>query len=120
MADALSRWAYPASQGLADVSKHGSLEATMDAHAIIEHEKWEEKESAYVQGMRERQAPRMLDLFSGTGSVGEVFRKRGYKVTSLDSDPRRKAKICEDKLAWDYKQFPPGHPEVITAGVPST
>ena len=28
VADALSRWAYPASQGLADVSKHGNLEST--------------------------------------------------------------------------------------------
>jgi adenine-specific DNA methylase len=28
-----------------------------------------------------RQCPRMLDLFSGTGSVGRVFRDHGYEVT---------------------------------------
>ena len=32
--------------------------------------------------------PRMLDLFSGTGSIGRVYRELGYEVTSLDMDPQ--------------------------------
>ena len=32
--------------------------------------------------------PHLLELFSGTGSVGRAFASRGWKVTSVDSDPR--------------------------------
>ena len=38
VADALSRWAYPASQAFADVSIHGSAEDDEDMHALIEEE----------------------------------------------------------------------------------
>ena len=37
-----------------------------------------------IAGMIRRK--RMLELFSGTGSVGNVFRERGWDVTSLDRD----------------------------------
>ena len=30
--------------------------------------------------------PRLLELFSGTGSVGDVARELGYEVISLDRD----------------------------------
>ena len=45
VADALSRWAYPASKGLADVSKHGNLESTLEAKEIIEEEKRKKKKT---------------------------------------------------------------------------
>ena len=32
--------------------------------------------------------PHLLELFSGTGSVGRSFAARGWKVTSVDADPR--------------------------------
>ena len=36
--DVLSRYAYPANKALADVSRHGNLEATLEARKIIEEE----------------------------------------------------------------------------------
>ena len=63
----------------------------------------------------------MLDLFSGTGSVGQVFRKAGYDVVSLDFDRKMRPSICVDILQWDYRAaFPVGHFEVIFACPPCT
>lgn len=63
--------------------------------------------------------PRMLDLFCGTGSVGDVFRQFGYEVTSVDIDARFEPDIVADVLDWDYKsQFEPGHFEVIFCSPP--
>ena len=39
MADCMSRWAYPASKGMADVSTHGDEEETKEAKRIIEMER---------------------------------------------------------------------------------
>ena len=41
--DAMSRWAYPASQALADLTKHGSVQDEMDMEALIEEEERDEK-----------------------------------------------------------------------------
>ncbi len=40
--DALSRWAYPASQALADLKKHVSLKDAIDMQALIEEEEADE------------------------------------------------------------------------------
>ena len=51
---------------------------------------------------------RMLDLFSGTGIVGETFAKLGYLVYSVDIDPRLHPSIVVDVTVWQYwKCFPP-------------
>ena len=64
---------------------------------------------------------RMLDLFSGTGSVGRVFQSEGYAVTSLDCDPKVQADIQVDILEWDYKSaFQPGDFAVIFCCPPCT
>ena len=47
----------------------------------------------------------VLELFSGTGSVGKNAKKRGYKVISVDSDIDSKADIKVDILDWDYKSL---------------
>ena len=39
---------------------------------------------------------KLLELFSGTGSVGKVFTEAGWEVTSLDLDPKTEATIHED------------------------
>ena len=60
------------------------------------------------------QRPRMLDLFSGTGSVGKAFAERGYEVVSVDIEGHFKPTIVADVLTWDYKQcFKPGHFDVV-------
>ena len=60
-----------------------------------------------------------LDLFSGTGSVGNQLSKWGFQVTTLDNSPNCKANLCLDILEWDYKrQYSPGFFQVITASVP--
>ena len=41
---------------------------------------------------------RVLDLFSGTGSVAQVFCKKGYEVTTVDHDPRARADEQVDVL----------------------
>jgi hypothetical protein len=58
---------------------------------------------------------RILELFSGTGSIGNYFATQGWEVVSLDSDPKTEATIKEDILAWDHTVFPHGHFDAIWA-----
>ena len=58
---------------------------------------------------------RLLELFSGTGSVGSAFAAAGWTIISLDSDPKTDATIHEDILTWDYTTFPPGHFDAVWA-----
>ena len=44
---------------------------------------------------------KLLELFSGTGSVGRVAREFGFSVVSLDL---KNANI-KDILEWDYKSM---------------
>ena len=46
--------------------------------------------------------PRLLELFSGTGSVGRAFTALGWDVVSVDLDPRANATYCCDIAEWDY------------------
>ena len=61
---------------------------------------------------------RMLDLFSGTGSVGKRFLLQGYEVVSLDIKRSEHPTICMDILRWKFKEYPPGYFDVIAAGPP--
>ena len=63
---------------------------------------------------------RLLELFSGTGSIGNVFKERGWEVVSLDKD--MPADIQMDILNWDYRNAPyqPKHFDVIWASPPCT
>ena len=68
---------------------------------------------------------RVLELFSGTHSVGKVFHKNDYEVYSLDRDLGAQCPLGEDYksehhfqediMTWDYKQFPSGYFSIITA-----
>jgi len=59
---------------------------------------------------------RLLELFSGTGSVGEVARFLSYEVVSLDLTG---AIINCDIMEWDYKkEYPVGHFDIIWASPP--
>ena len=60
---------------------------------------------------------KLLELFSGTGSVGRVARAHGWDVLSLDL---KNADINADIQTWDYKQFEPKHFDFIWASPPCT
>ena len=58
---------------------------------------------------------KLLELFSGTGSVGKVAKELGYDVVSLDL---KDANINTDILNWDYKQFNRNNVQIIWASPP--
>ena len=67
----------------------------------------------------------LLELFSGTHSIGKVAEKKGYKVYSVDRDLDDKdpfgskyksfKHFKEDILTWNYKQYQPHFFKIITA-----
>ena len=62
---------------------------------------------------------KLLDLFTGTGSIAKVARDLGYEVVSLDIDPKCNPDICADITEFDYKcQFEAGEFDVIWASPP--
>tara|TARA_R100000388_G_C7232678_1_gene155714 strand:- start:253 stop:1059 length:807 start_codon:yes stop_codon:yes gene_type:complete len=68
---------------------------------------------------------RHLELFSGTHSFGKVSKKMGFEVYSLDrdlgaccpfgEDYKSTNHFKEDIMTWDYKQYPTGYFDLITA-----
>jgi site-specific DNA-cytosine methylase len=60
---------------------------------------------------------KILELFSGTGSVGKVCKLKGWEVVSLDL---KDADINIDILNWDYKIYPENHFNIIWASPPCT
>ena len=63
---------------------------------------------------------RLLELFSGTGSVGRVFRACAWEVVSLDLDARFGADITTNILDGDFTQFPDDHFHCIWSSPPCT
>ena len=55
---------------------------------------------------------KLLELFSATGSVGNVAKTLGWEVVSLDL---KNADINKDILEWDYKKYEPNYFDFIWA-----
>ena len=47
--------------------------------------------------------PRLLELFSGTGSIGRVFKSHGWEDVSIDLDARMQPTIAADIATFDYR-----------------
>lgn len=61
----------------------------------------------------------ILELFSGTGSVGNTFKEAGHFVASVDISSRASTPThVADILTWDYKQYSPGTFSFIWASPP--
>lgn len=59
----------------------------------------------------------LLELFSGTGSVGKAAKRAGFKkVISIDNEPKWKPTIEANLLTFDYKKLPT--PDFIWASPP--
>ena len=63
---------------------------------------------------------RLLELFSGTKSVGRAFAAHGFEVMSIDNVAALTPDICCDIMTWDYTIFPVGHFDVVWASPPCT
>jgi len=62
---------------------------------------------------------RVLELFSGTGSVGKVASKLGWEVVSVDiTDKLGHVDIIADIMKWDYKTYQPKHFDIIWGSPP--
>jgi len=62
---------------------------------------------------------KILELFSGTGSIGKMAEQLGHYVYSIDiSDKYYKPTFKGNILNWNYKQFPKGYFDMIWASPP--
>ena len=61
---------------------------------------------------------RLLDLFTGTGSVRVVAEALGYEVTSLDIDPRCNPDVVADITLFDYTVWSHGEFDIVWASPP--
>ena len=98
IADILSRWAYPASQALRDISKHGSQQDKDEMDEIIRQEKIEEAScmwirlknqpsprNIFIQGVITRSGKRVEDGEDRSGRGTEGGLVSGGKNTPLDT-----------------------------------
>ena len=64
--------------------------------------------------------PLLLELFSGTGSIGKAFRTKGFDVVSVDIDPKAQSTICRDILEFSVEELDGRTVDIIWASPPCT
>ena len=63
---------------------------------------------------------KLLELFSGTGSVRKAVGHLFEEIVSIDILQKFEPTECADILKWDYKKYPPGYFDVVWASPPCT
>jgi site-specific DNA-cytosine methylase len=63
---------------------------------------------------------RLLELFSGTGSVSKAVGEKYTEIISIDILTKFKPTISTDILTWDYTIYPRDHFHTIWASPPCT
>ena len=61
---------------------------------------------------------RVLEIFSGTGSIAKAAQERGHDVVTLDICPKHSPTICANILEWDHSVFPSDRFDYIHASCP--
>ncbi len=103
----LPQWREPGQLGAAGIGPEGP-----DPAPAVRGRK-------FPEGTQTGESLRVLDLFSGTGSVSRVFVDEGYEVVFLDIDPKFNPTIVTDVLEWDFRAaYPVGHFDVVFACPP--
>ena len=64
--------------------------------------------------------PKLLELFKGTGSIGDAFEKVGWQITSVDMVAKFKPTHVCNVLEFEFKQYPPDHFDFVWASPPCT
>ena len=62
--------------------------------------------------------PKLLELFSGTGSVGKAAQRLGWEVWSLDISQEFFPRICCSIHDWNYLEYPPDFFDAVWASIP--
>lgn len=63
---------------------------------------------------------RLLELFSGTGSVRKAVSDQFTEIVSIDILPKFNPTECIDILLFDYRKYPPNYFDTIWASPPCT
>lgn len=63
---------------------------------------------------------KLLELFSGTGSVRKAVGHLFEEIISVDILPKFEPTECVDILEWNYKKYPPGYFDAVWASPPCT
>ena len=75
LADVLSRWAYPASQALADLTKHGSIQDEEEMEGFIKEEK---EEGGLCMGVKTEIAQKLVSINSPGGVQDHMHAKFAF------------------------------------------
>jgi site-specific DNA-cytosine methylase len=63
---------------------------------------------------------KLLELFSGTGSVNKAVGNMFDEIVSIDILPKFNPTECVNILDWDYHKYPPHYFDCIWASPPCT
>ena len=108
MADVLSRWAYPASEALRDISIHGNLEDHEEVMKFLEKEREEERECMLF--LRDQPCPANLfvrGITSRSGKQVKPPKNSDYSGSSSGSESEEQGEERDAQLFPPVVEIPP-------------